>query len=108
MNRHIRALIVAVALVAASVSIHAEAKGWEQVRTDMSGLNPVAHGNDIVVRVSPGQVVVSASQPVQIKVFTILGQVVSSETLQAGVSRLQLPHGVYIVKAGDLTCKIAV
>ncbi len=84
------------------------AKGWEPVRADVSGLNSVAHDNDVEIRVSPGHVVVVASQPVQIKVFTILGQVVSNETLQAGVSRLPLSHGVYIVKVGDLTCKIAV
>ncbi len=84
------------------------AKGWEPVRTDVSALNSVAHDNDVEIRVSPGHVVVVAAQPVQIKVFTILGQVVSNETLPAGVSRLPLSHGVYIVKVGDLTCKIAV
>ncbi len=84
------------------------AKGWEPVRTDVSGLKSVAHDNDVEIRVSPGHVVVMTSQPVQIKVFTILGQVVSNETLPPGVSRLPLSHGVYIVKVGDLTCKIAV
>lgn len=84
------------------------AKGWEPVHTDVSGLNSVAHDNEVEIRVAPGHVVVEASLQVQIKVFTILGQVVSNETLQAGVSRLPLSHGVYIVKVGDLTCKIAV
>ncbi len=97
------ALSLAILLPASSF-----AKGWEPVRTDVSGFNSVAHDNDVEIRVSPGHVVVVASQPVQIKVFTILGQVVSNETLQAGVSRLPLSHGVYIVKVGDLTCKIAV
>lgn len=83
-------------------------KGWEPVRTDVSQLNSVAQDDDIVVRVAPGQVVVSSSQQVQIKIFTILGQMVSNETLPAGVNRLSLSHGVYIVKVGDLTCKIAV
>ena len=109
MKRHLRVFMAmaAVCAVALAPSL-AIAKGWEAVRADVSGLNSVAHDEEVEIRVSPGHVVVVASQPVQIKVFTILGQVVSSETLPAGVSRLPLSHGVYIVKVGDLTCKIAV
>lgn len=83
-------------------------KNWEPIRTVISGLKSVAQGGEIEVRVGPGCLVVSTSQQIQIKVFTILGQIVSNETIPAGVSRLNLSHGVYIVKAGDLTCKIAV
>ena len=104
-----RALMTAMALLAVAVSpAFGHAKGWEAVRADVSGLNTIARDNDVEIRVSPGHVVVIASQSVQIKVFTILGQVVSSETLPAGTSRLPLSHGVYIVKVGELTCKIAV
>ena len=109
MKRRLRVLVAVAVLIAAALG-HSlcDAKGWEPVRADVSGLNSVARDNDVEIRVSPGHVVVVASQSVQIKVFTILGQVVSSETLPAGTSRLQLSHGVYIVKVGDLTCKIAV
>ena len=107
--RRLRVFVIVAALITAAVGPSlCEAKGWEPVRADVSGLNSVARDNDVEIRVSPGHVVVVASQSVQIKVFTILGQVVSSETLPAGTSRLQLSHGVYIVKVGDLTCKIAV
>lgn len=109
MNRRLRVFLSAVILsITVLVPTLSFAKGWESVRADVSGLNSVARDNDVEIRVSPGYVVVVASQSVQIKVFTILGQVVSGETLPAGVSRLPLSHGVYIVKVGDLTCKIAV
>lgn len=109
MKRCLRVFLAAMAIFALSLNpALCMAKGWEAVRADVSGLNAVAHDNDVEIRVAPGHVVVVASQSVQIKVFTILGQVVSSETLPAGTSRLQLSHGVYIVKVGDLTCKIAV
>ncbi|MDE7346452.1 MAG: T9SS type A sorting domain-containing protein [Muribaculaceae bacterium] len=109
MTRRLRVLMTAMAFMALALSpAFCDAKGWEAVRADVSGLNSVARDNDVEIRVSPGHVVVVASQSVQIKVFTILGQVVSSETLPAGTSRLPLSHGVYIVKVGDLTCKIAV
>lgn len=108
MRRRLHVILVALMFVAASVSVSGYARGWEPVRTDVSGLNSVAKDNDVVIKVAPGQVVVSSSQQIQIKIFTILGQVVSNETLPAGVNRLSLSHGVYIVKVGDLTCKIAV
>ena len=108
MRRRIMTLTTAMVLCMATVIIPANAKGWEPVRSDVSGLNSVAHDNDVVVKVAPGQVVVSSSQQIQIKIFTILGQLVSNETLPAGVNKLTLSHGVYIVKVGDLTCKIAV
>lgn len=107
-RRLCRVVAVLMASIAVMMPLSSFAKGWEPVRTDVSGLNSVARDNDVEIRVSPGHVVVVASQSVQIKVFTILGQVVSSETLPAGISRLPLSHGVYIVKVGDLTCKIAV
>ena len=109
MKRRLRVFLAGAAMLAAALCpALCQAKGWEAVRADVSGLSSVAHDSDVEIRVSPGHVVVVASQSVQIKVFTILGQVVSSETLPAGTSRLQLSHGVYIVKVGDLTCKIAV
>lgn len=109
MSRRLCVIMATVAiLLAIAMPFSSFAKGWEPVRTDVSGLSTVARDNDIEIRVSPGHVVVVSSQPVQIKVFTILGQVVSNESLSAGVNRLPLSHGVYIVKVGDLTCKIAV
>ena len=64
---------------------------------------------DIEIKAASGLIIVNANHPVQIKIFTILGRLVNSETLPAGRSQLQLPaHGVYIVKVGDLTCKVAV
>ena len=109
MKRRLRAFLTAMAVIGLSLCPSlCGAKGWEIVRVDVSGLNSVAHDEGVEIRVSPGHVVVVTSQSVQIKVFTILGQVVSSETLPAGTSRLPLSHGVYIVKVGDLTCKVAV
>ncbi|MDE6290171.1 MAG: T9SS type A sorting domain-containing protein [Muribaculaceae bacterium] len=109
MKRRLRVFTAAAVMMTVALSpAPCLAKGWEAVRVDVSGLNSVAHDDEVEIRVSPGHVVVVASQQVQIKVFTILGQVVSSETLPAGTSRLPLSHGVYIVKVGDLTCKIAV
>lgn len=107
-RNRIRSIIAIAAFLAATCVFPTFSKSWEPVRTVISGLKSVAQGSEVEVKVGSGCLVVTTSQQIQIKVFTILGQTISSETIPAGVSRLSLSHGVYIVKAGDLTCKIAV
>lgn len=106
--RLVKSLSVVAVALAMAFAVPAFAKGWEPVRNDLPALKSVARVSDVEVRVGSGCLVVYSSQQVQIKVFTILGQVVSNETIPPGVSRLNLSHGVYIVKVGDLTCKVAV
>lgn len=104
-------IVTALLLTATSVAVpaYSAAKGWEQVKSERVNAKPVVRETDIEIKSAPGYIIVNANHSVQIKVFTILGRVVSSETLPAGRSQLQVPaHGVYIVKIGDLTCKVAV
>lgn len=87
----------------------AKPKGWEQVKTEYSDLKPVVKEPEIEIFTSPSLVIVNTSKPVKIQIFSILGRLVSSETLPAGSSQLTISaHGVYIVKVGELTCKIAI
>lgn len=104
-------LIGLVCLIASSSAAMAASapKGWEQVKTEYSDLKPVVKEAEIEILTSPSLVIVNTSKPVKIQIFTILGRLVSSETLPAGSSQLSIPtHGVYIVKVGELTCKIAI
>ncbi len=102
-------LTVMVCIAMASAANAAPA-GWEQVKTEqVANAKSVMKDTELEIKASPGAISVTSTKQVQIKVFTILGRLVSSETLPSGTSRLQLPtHGVYIVKVGDLTCKVAV
>lgn len=85
------------------------AKGWEPVKSEYSEAKIVSRDSQIEVRSQPGMIIVSVGQQTQIKIFTILGRLVNSETLPAGTLQYTVPaHGVYIVKAGDITCKVAV
>ena len=46
---------------------------------------------------------------IQIKIYTILGRLVSQDTVGPGTFQFQVStHGVYIVKIGQLTCKVAI
>ncbi|MBD5358276.1 MAG: T9SS type A sorting domain-containing protein [Bacteroides sp.] len=104
-------LISAVCLLASLVGASAmpTTKGWEQVKSEYSELKSIVKDTEIEILTAPSLVVVSSSKPVKIQIFTILGRLVSSETLPAGTSQLSIQaHGVYIVKVGELTCKIAI
>ncbi len=85
-------------------------KYWEPVRAEhVNAAKSVMRDVEFEIRTASGQVIVQSNHTVQIKVFTILGRLINNETLPAGSYRFQLPaHGVYIVKIGDQTCKIAV
>lgn len=86
----------------------ASPKAWEVVKADRSSTRLVVKDADVEIRTQPGAIIVIASKPVEIKVFTILGQLVSHEHLPAASFRLPISnHGIYIVKAGELTGKVA-
>ncbi|MDE5812849.1 MAG: T9SS type A sorting domain-containing protein, partial [Muribaculaceae bacterium] len=95
-------------LLTASPAYAANPK-WEPARTEEQETDrTVIKETDIEIRTGKGVIVVTASKPVQVKVYTILGQLVSRENLPAGTSRLNVQaHGVYIIKSGELTCKVA-
>lgn len=109
-RRHIIAFaIVLIALTAMPAVASAAPKGWEPAKSEYAGGKTIIKETEFEIKVMPGVIMVNANHPVQIKIFTILGRVVNSETLQPGASRFTLPaHGVYIVKIGDITCKVAV
>lgn len=102
-------LIFSAIMFASTVSLGA-APGWEQLKSGerLQQTRVVKHTPDIEVRTARGVIIVSTNRTVGVKVFSILGQLVSQETLQPGTSMLSLNmHGVFIVKIGDTTCKVA-
>lgn len=102
-------LIVSAILLCGAVSGFAAAPAWESVRGERAQTGRVvAHNQDVEVRTYSGTIIIATQKPVQVKVFSILGQLVSQENLPAGVSQLELGvHGVYIVKIGSTTIKVA-
>lgn len=105
---YLLSLLIAIAALAAVTASAAE-PNWEPVKTERTDVKTVVRESDIEIKSARGLIMVSTNHSQQIKIFTILGRLVNSETLPAGRSQLQLPaHGVYIIKIGDLTCKVAV
>lgn len=109
----VRKLIYAFAIAAAFVVatpdlFAAPQKNWEPLKSERVDAKQIIKEQEIEIRTAKGLIIASTTRPTQIKVFTILGQLVSNETLPAGTSQLSIPgHGIYIVKIGSLTCKVA-
>ena len=84
-------------------------KDWEPAKRQYSDAKTVSHNSEIEIRTMPSVILVNLNQPAKIEIFTILGRLVSEKTLQPGSYEFELPaHGIYIVKIGDMTCKVAV
>ena len=106
--RNIIGLLIISIAFAMPVPSYCAAKNWEALKSERADSKQIVKEAEIEIRTAKGAIIVTTSRPVQIKVFTILGQLVSNETLPAGTSQLTLgTHGIFIVKTGGLTCKVA-
>ncbi len=84
---------------------------WKEVSTEtMQSQNPESRLNTEGVEIynKNGNIIVKLQQKGQVKVFTILGQLISQAELNAGTSMLKInSRGIYIVKVGNVTQKVA-
>lgn len=104
-----RNAIVALALLISSVSFVSYSKGWEVLKSEKAQTQRVASNTEVDIRATRGYIYITTTRQVNIKIFTILGSRISEDALAPGSYQFPVPaHGVYIVKAGDLTCKVAV
>lgn len=85
------------------------AKGWEATKSEKVQGNHVFMDSELEVKTGRGVIYVASSKNINIKIFSILGSRIADDNLSAGSYQFQVPtHGVYIIKAGDLTFKVAV
>lgn len=102
-------LLILVAGLGFVSPVTAVAKGWEPVKTERPDGRHVASDSDIEIKSARGVIYVNTSKAVNIKIYTILGSQIANDNLGQGYYQFLVPaHGVYIIKAGDLTCKVAV
>lgn len=104
---YLRVLCVAAAFAAGGISVHSAEPQWETLRTEQSSEPGDTDRLDVVVR--SGYLYVTVSRPTPVKIFTILGQLVSQRNLPAGTSRLRLKgRGMYILKTDLATRRVTV
>lgn len=102
-------LLIAVALIGFGMPLPANSKGWETAKTEKVQTRRIVSDNDIEIKTGGGIIFITTNKSMNVKIFTILGSRIADDTLQPGSYQYAVAsHGVYIIKAGDLTCKVAV
>ncbi|MEF9924137.1 MAG: hypothetical protein RR061_07310 [Muribaculaceae bacterium] len=110
-----RRLIVscAIIIIAFVVSINLDAQSqpqWHEVTYEVNLPSLVdPHTSDgIEIYSKDGTIIIKTPKNVQVKVFTILGQLISQDVINRGVSELKInSRGIFIIKIGGITQKIA-
>lgn len=83
---------------------------WRESSRDVnvSSLTDPNLTDGIEIYVLPGTILVRTTHKIQLRMFTILGQLVSQATLNPGLSELKVnSRGIYILKIGNVTQKVA-
>jgi len=108
--RSMRQLIVIALVVISALLSSGAAPRWEAV--DAPGRIFTEQRSDpewTDVAVRDGHIYVISQREVNVKVFTILGQLISQETLPAGTHRLHISaKGIYILKIGTTTRRVTI
>lgn len=84
---------------------------WHETNREMTGkvLNDPRTSDGIEIYGSKGVISIVTPKRIQVRVYTILGQLVSQATLNPGTSQLRIgSRGIYLVKIGNLTQKVAI
>ncbi|MDY3933779.1 MAG: T9SS type A sorting domain-containing protein [Muribaculaceae bacterium] len=110
MKRLLVILSVILSLMMAAPEADAQMVWRESSRsiTKQSLIDP-GQNEGIEIFVFDGVVCVRTPHRIQVRVFTILGQLVSQSYLNPGQSELKIAsRGIYIIKIGNITQKVAI
>lgn len=103
-------VILALMMAMASTTVATAKVQWRETSTEVQGksLTDPRTTDGVEIFQRNGTIIIRTQRVVQVKVFTILGQLVSQATLQPGTSELRLnTRGIYLVKIGNITQKVA-
>ena len=84
---------------------------WHETNREVQGksLNDPRTSDGVEIYGSNGTITIVTPKRITVRVYTILGQVVSQATLQPGTSELRIgSRGIYLVRIGNLTQKVAI
>lgn len=104
-------MILTLALAFALTSVVSAKVQWQSTSNEVQGksLTDPKSTDGVEIFQRSGTIIIRTQRTVQVKVFTILGQLVSQATLQPGTSVLRLnTRGIYMVKVGNITQKVAI
>ena len=84
---------------------------WHETNRETTGklLNDPRTSDGIEIYGSKGTITIYTPKRINVRVYTILGQIVSQATLQPGTSELRIgSRGIYLVRIGNMTQKVAI
>lgn len=103
-----RFILIFLACIAFTFSAWSAPAAWEEVERP-AAVERVDSDQPFEITTRDHYVYVTVTKPVNVKVFTILGQLISSKTLPVGVHRLRIEsRGIYIMKIGSVTRRITI
>ena len=103
-------LILAMLLTRAATNLATAKVQWRETNAEVQGksLTDPRNTDGVEIFQRNGTIIIRTQKTIQVRVFTILGQLVSQATLQPGTSELRLnSRGIYMVKVGNITQKVA-
>lgn len=83
---------------------------WEVINSKDSVVSVSTSDSELQVFdvwVTDGHIYITTEETIEVKVFSILGQLITSKTISPGIVKLTISvPGVYIVKAGSATRRV--
>lgn len=102
------ALLILLMIAATAMPLSAQ-KNWEEMESELVVSEDRVEGDVLDIAVRDGYVYVTTSRPVTVKIFSILGQLISQKSIPAGTYRTRIPaRGIYILKVGAVTKRITI
>ena len=84
---------------------------WHETNREVQGksLNDPRTSDGVEIYGSNGVITIVTTKRITVRVYTILGQMISQTTLQPGTSELRLgSRGIYLVRIANITQKVAI
>ena len=84
---------------------------WRETNREVQGKswNDPKTSDGIEIYGRNGTITIVTPKRINVRVYTILGQIVSQATLQPGTSELRIgSRGIYLVRIGNMTQKVAI
>ncbi len=103
----LRYLLIAI-IISASILTARSDTAWETLNTSVRN-EQIVENDDINISSHDGYVYLSTPHSTNVKIFSILGQLISQKDIQAGSYRIRLASkGIYILRAGSITRRITI
>lgn len=102
-------LVAAMMLPGTVYSAHDPVRSWEPIPALGENFKPISTHEDIEVFSAPLVIKIRVIHPVKVEIYTILGKLITAGFLEPGLYEYQMAtHGIYIIRCGENTCKVAI